>query len=181
MPTHQHRILAVLATVVIILWYNSLREQYYVRKRALVHPRFSPWTRLLNNGDERSFITLTGFNFASFRLMVPYSTKVLRKIAPRLRRLLLERSHIYTSLRQSSEWGMRALQGSFARLKAKLTSDKHKRQMLIFAIALLHNFRTKHVGLNQIATVFNPHYEQYINFQGYDKIRRYYAIDEDDD
>ena len=70
MPTHQHRILAVLATVVIILWYNSLREQYYVRKRALVHPRFSPWTRLLNLGDEGSFITLTGFNFTSFRLMV---------------------------------------------------------------------------------------------------------------
>ena len=70
MPTHQHRILAVLATVVIILWYNSLREQYYVRKRALVHPKFSPWTRLLNLGDEGSFITLTGFNFASFRLMV---------------------------------------------------------------------------------------------------------------
>jgi hypothetical protein len=70
MLTHQHQILAVLATVVIILWYNSLREQYYVRKRALVHPKFSPWTRLLNLGDEGSFITLTGFNFASFRLMV---------------------------------------------------------------------------------------------------------------
>ena len=52
--------------------------------------------------------------------------------------------------------------------------------MIIFAIALLHNFRTKYVGLNQIATVFNPHYEQYINFAGYDKIRRYYAIVEDD-
>jgi hypothetical protein len=92
----------------------------------------------------------------------------------------VERSHIYTSLRQSSEWGMRALQASFARLKTKLTSDKEKRQLIIYAIALLHNFRTRHVGLNQISTVFNPHYEQYINIDGYDKIRRYYAIVDDD-
>jgi hypothetical protein len=31
-----------------------------------------------------------------------------------------------------------------------------------------------HVGLNQIATVFNPHYEQYINLDGYDRIARYF-------
>jgi hypothetical protein len=71
--------------------------------------------------------------------------------------------------------------GLFRKAKSQVTSDKQKRRMIIFAIALLHNFRTKHVGLNQIATVFNPHYEQYINFAGYDKIRRYYAIIEDDD
>jgi hypothetical protein len=70
MPASQQRILAIVATVVFVQWYNSLREQYYVRRRALVHPRFSPWTRLLNFGDEGSFLTLTGFNFVSFRLLV---------------------------------------------------------------------------------------------------------------
>jgi hypothetical protein len=115
------------------------------------------------------------------RFVGPYSSKVLKKIAPRLRRLLVERSHIYTSLRQSSEWGMRALRASFARLKTKLTSDKEKRHLIILVIVLLHNFRTHHVGLNQIATVLNPHNDQYIHIDGYDKIRRYYAIAADDD
>ena len=76
---------------------------------------------------------------------------------------------------------MRALQGSFARLKARLTSNKEKRFKIILAIVLLHNFRTRHVGLKQIATVFNPHHDQYVNLNGYDKIRRYYAIVDDDD
>ena len=70
MASSQQRILAVVATVVFVLWYNSLRDRYYIRRRALVHPRFSPWARLLNFGDEGSFLTLTGFNFASFRLLV---------------------------------------------------------------------------------------------------------------
>ena len=39
---------------------------------------------------------------------------------------------------------------------------------------LLHNFRTEYVGINQIATVFNEHYEQSINLEGYDRIARYY-------
>jgi hypothetical protein len=81
------------------------------------------------------------------------------------------------SLRQGSEWGMRGLQGSFSRLKSRLTSNKRKRKNIIHGIILMHNYRTHHVGLNQIATVFNPHYEQYINVDGYDKIARYYDIE----
>ena len=69
---------------------------------------------------------------------------------------------------------MRALQGTFPRLKSRLTSDKQKRHDLILSIVLLHNFRTDCIGLNQIATVFNHHYEQFINVDGYDRIARYY-------
>lgn len=105
----------------------------------------------------------------------PISKRMLRGLDPIMRESLKRRSHVYTSLRQASEWGMRALQGSFARLTARLTVDKKKRHTIIYAIILLHNFRTRVVGLNQIATVFNPHYEQYINFKGYDKINRYYV------
>jgi uncharacterized membrane protein YkvI len=72
---------------------------------------------------------------------------------------------------------MRALQGSFARLTSRMTSCKETRATIIEAILLLHNFRTTHVGINQMATVFNPEYEQYINLYGYDKISRYYAQD----
>lgn len=39
--------------------------------------------------------------------------------------------------------------------------------------------QTKLVGLNQIATVFNPHYEQYFNFENYDRISRYFGMDEE--
>jgi hypothetical protein len=83
------------------------------------------------------------------------------------------------SLRQSSEWGMRALQGTFARLKSRLTSDKVKRGEIVLSIALLHNYRTELIGLNQISTVFNPEYEEYISLDGYDRIARYFGIEEE--
>ena len=91
-----------------------------------------------------------------------------------VRELLLVRIHKYVSLRQSAEWGMRALQGTFTRLKSRLTSNNRMRKLIIETIVLLSNFRTAHVGLNQIATVFNPQYEQIINVDGYDRIARYF-------
>lgn len=33
-----------------------------------------------------------------------------------------------------------------------------------------------YIGLNQIATVFNPEYEQYINVEGYDKLKKFYSF-----
>jgi len=104
----------------------------------------------------------------------PYSKKFLRKLDSIVRELLLVRIHRYISLRQSAEWGMRALQGTFTRLKSRLTSNNRMRKLVIETIVLLSNFRTVHVGLNQIATVFNPHYEQVINLEGYDRIARYF-------
>ena len=74
---------------------------------------------------------------------------------------------------------MRALQGTFTRLKSRLTSNNRMRKLVIETIVLLSNFRTAHVGLNQIATVFNPHYEQSINLDGYDRIARYFHNDND--
>lgn len=87
---------------------------------------------------------------------------------------MLERIAAYISLRQSSEWGMRALQGSFSRLITRLTSDYEFRQKLLLSIILLHNFRTEEIGINQIAEVFSYHYQQYISLETYDKIAQYY-------
>jgi hypothetical protein len=78
------------------------------------------------------------------------------------------------SLRQAAEWGMRALQGTFCRLKSRLMSDVDVRHDTILSCILLHNFRTHEVGLNQIATVFNPEYEQFIIIEGYDRISNYF-------
>lgn len=94
-------------------------------------------------------------------LVGPYSARTVQKLNPILRPYLLKLAAVYISLRQASEWGMRGLQGTFPRLKSRLTSDTAKRHLIILGIILTHNFRTSMVGLNQIAEVFNPQYEQY--------------------
>lgn len=104
----------------------------------------------------------------------PISKKRRRNLSDIVKDALLTQHAKYISLRQSAEWGMRSLQGTFTRLKSRLTSDKQKRSKLIHCIILLHNFRTHHVGLNEIAEVFNPEYEKYLNITGYDRIAKYF-------
>ena len=53
-------------------------------------------------------------------------------------------------------------------------SLQRKRKLILTLNILLHNFRTAVVGLNQIATVFNPEYDAYINVRNYDRIADYY-------
>ena len=96
-----------------------------------------------------------------------------------MREYMLRVSNVYVSLRQSSEWGMRALQASFPRFKKRLPSDAKQRRLVIQSIILTHNFRTCIVGCNQINTVFDPEYERYINLEGYDRIGQYYLRPED--
>ena len=105
----------------------------------------------------------------------PISVKTRRKLAPNLVNLLLKKHNRAISLQQAFEWGMQALQGSFARMKSRLTSSKVKRHEILRSIVLLHSFRTKLVGLNQIATVLNPQYEQYVSLEGYDCVARYFG------
>ena len=108
------------------------------------------------------------------KLVGPLSRRAKAALAPIIRDYLIRKHEIYISLRQASEWGMRALQGSFCRLKSRLTSNKRKRHLIILCIVLLHNYRTEFVGLNQIATVFNEEYEQCINLSGYDRIAKFF-------
>jgi hypothetical protein len=112
------------------------------------------------------------------KLVGPLSKKSRAKLHPAIKDFILNLHNIYTSLRQAAEWGMRALQGTFARLKARLTENCEKRYLILACIILLHNYRTELVGLNQIKTVFHPEYEQYVNVNGYDRIRKYFSIDD---
>lgn len=105
----------------------------------------------------------------------PLSRRTRRRLSDIVKENLMRLHSRYVSLRQGSEWGMRGLQGTFARLRVRLSEDQNKRYQLLYCIALLHNFRTYYVGLNQIATVFNYHYEQFTNFDGYDRIARYFS------
>ena len=66
-----------------------------------------------------------------------------------------------TSLRQSSEWGMRGLQASFPRLKDRFIYEEYGERLLkVLTVVHLFNFRTRYVWLNQIRSVFLPHLEE---------------------
>jgi len=66
-----------------------------------------------------------------------------------------------TSMRQAAEWGMRALQGSFPRLKARLKYEENgERKCIIQCIMLVYNFRARYCGINQIRTTFMPYLDR---------------------
>lgn len=109
------------------------------------------------------------------KLVGPLSKKRRRNLPIEERDEALRKHALYISLRQAAEWGMRALQATFTRLKSRMCSNKETRRSVILCCVLLHNFRTEIVGLNQIQTVFDPEYCQFINIEGYDRIARYFA------
>lgn len=61
------------------------------------------------------------------------------------------------SCRQSVEWGMRALQSTFARIRMPLDgNDEQSRAWILEIVARLHNLRTHRIGVNQIYSVYAP-------------------------
>lgn len=61
------------------------------------------------------------------------------------------------AFRQTAEWGMRAIQGSFGRLRIPLdVNDDSGRANLMETCFRLHNLRTRRIGFNQIQTVYVP-------------------------
>jgi hypothetical protein len=66
-----------------------------------------------------------------------------------------EQSRQVTSLRQSAEWGMRALQAGFPRLKDRLFyKETGERKCILYSLVLLFNLRSRIVGMNQISSTF---------------------------
>ncbi|KAG9095375.1 hypothetical protein FS749_010561 [Ceratobasidium sp. UAMH 11750] len=69
----------------------------------------------------------------------------------------LRMSNVITSVRQAVEWGMRAIQGSFGRLRLPLdANDGEWRARILETCMRLHNVCTTLVGINQIHTVYLP-------------------------
>ncbi|KIK34262.1 hypothetical protein CY34DRAFT_26895 [Suillus luteus UH-Slu-Lm8-n1] len=61
------------------------------------------------------------------------------------------------SYRQTAEWGMRMMQGSFGRLRVPLdVNDRARRQRLLEVCVRLSNVRAICVGINQIRSVYMP-------------------------
>lgn len=86
-------------------------------------------------------------------------------------------SNKITSLRQACEWGMRALEGGFGRLKTTLTVDKDIRFAIIFSCVHLFNIRTRWTAVNQIRTVYDPRWGQCSVYKSNNtSIARFYRI-----
>lgn len=63
-----------------------------------------------------------------------------------------------TSMRQAAEWGMRAVQSSFPRLKDRFVYEENgERQRVLHSMFLLYNLRTRMVGINQIRNFYMPY------------------------
>eukprot|EP00804_Cyclotella_cryptica_P008841 CCRYP_013067-RA/>CCRYP_013067-RA protein AED:0.08 eAED:0.08 QI:0/-1/0/1/-1/1/1/0/232 len=112
-------------------------------------------------------------------LVGPMNERSARRLHLEMREYMLRVSNVYTYLRQSSKWGMRAQQALFPQCKKRLPSDFKQRQLVLESIILTHNFRMGIVGRNQIKTVFDPEYEKYVNLAGYDRVGQYYLLPED--
>jgi len=86
------------------------------------------------------------------------------------------------SIRQAAEWSMRAIQGSFARLKLPLHWDDQVRASIIYCVLHLHNYRVRMDGINQVATVFDPDWVPgFLSDNTNDRIARYYRLVDEDD
>jgi hypothetical protein len=69
---------------------------------------------------------------------------------------VLTKSHALLSYRQTAEWGMRQLQGSFGCLSLPLDiNDQDQRSNLLEACLCLHNLKSRLVGINQIRNVYS--------------------------
>ena len=69
-----------------------------------------------------------------------------------------------TSMRQSAEWGMRAFQASFPRVKDRISFERNgQRKMMVKLMLLLYNLRARRVGINQILNVYMASLTQDVN------------------
>ena len=69
-----------------------------------------------------------------------------------------------TAMRQSAEWGMRAIQSSFPRLKDRFIYEEFvERRIILKMMILLYNLRARLVGINQIKNTYMPALQVNVN------------------
>ena len=52
-----------------LLYYNGIRRRHHLTWSGILPPNRSPWRHLYENGDDGSFLNLTGFSRAAFEEM----------------------------------------------------------------------------------------------------------------
>lgn len=99
----------------------------------------------------------TGNDRIAGKILSPLKSGEKLPIDSARRKSILQLSRSILSYRQTAEWGMRDLQGSFGRLRIPLeVEDVEKRADLIESCFRLHNLRTRLVGINHIRNVYVP-------------------------
>lgn len=99
----------------------------------------------------------TGHDRVAGRIQVPLRAFEDLPLNRPQRKDMFRLSRSILSYRQTVEWGMRELQGSFGRLRIPLEiDDMEKRGDLLESCFRLHNLRTRLVGINQIKNVYVP-------------------------
>ena len=110
------------------------------------------------------------------RIITPYKKGCLDLIHEKelIRETVLKHNAV-VSIRQAAEWGMRGLQGSFARLTVPLPTNARKRRRIISICVQLYNLKTRLGGLSQIGTVYGENYNPAL-LHSNERIRRYYSL-----
>ena len=99
----------------------------------------------------------TGHDRISGKILVPLKAHTDLPLDPTQRKHVFQLSRSVLSYRQTAEWGMRELQGSFGRLRIPLEiEDMERRADIIESCFRLHNLQTRLVGINQIKSVYVP-------------------------
>lgn len=130
-----------------------------------------------------------GTDQISGRIRAPMKDGTVLPNDPEHRDLLMQFDRQLLSFRQTAEWGMRTLQGSFGRLRVPLPINYHHiRGDILEVIARLYNLRARKVGFNQIRTVYlplwDPHDDFWLSFESMlfadqrrnDRVNRFHLI-----
>ena len=64
--------LFIATSVSLVIYYNGIRRRHRLTRSGILQPGRSPWRHLYENGDEASFLNLTGFSRAAFHQLHEY-------------------------------------------------------------------------------------------------------------
>lgn len=92
------------------------------------------------------------------RIMTPLKDNDLEKAHPDARPALARIGKAITSMRQSAEWGMGAVEKVYRRLLERLPFDQKRRALRLKCIHHLYNYRVRTTGISQIKTYFDTQY-----------------------
>ena len=135
-------------------WHDSnVAEQFYSK---LLH----------NTPDGYRVISDTAFprctNRLNYRIVAPFKKGDRLPLEAREYAQLKVFNDQLVSARQAAEWGMRALQGSFGRLKLPMPATDHNYQAEVLELAIcLHQVRCCGVRINQTQHVYEAVEKEY--------------------
>ena len=98
-----------------------------------------------------------GSNQIAGRIKAPMKSGTRLPVDHAERENVMQHDRQLLSFRQTAEWGMRTMQGSFGRLRVPLPiNNGDLRSDILECVSRLFNLRARTIGHNQIRTVYMP-------------------------